>query len=257
MADFIQGAGGQEIVNPSPSEFLSPDQGAQIAGTALNTQGEPQAPAGAPMGAGMNATQQDPLNAPPEEASPEEQKQYQDLFLRAVAAVNDTKVAPKAPRSLADEVIKLLSTKGKEAYISIGTTAGLIMTQLIDTAKRQGVEYEGSVVMEVGLDLIHELAGIARMSGAIDNLPEEDTPEYDKLMELSALEAAKYFGEYQLATGQADQVGHRKELDEQMQREADAGQLDNWGMEEMDPEIRGSLAQQMGAGGQQNGPELA
>ena len=187
------------------------------------------------------------LNAPEEQATPQEQEQYQDLFLRVMAAVNDTNVAPKAPRSLADEVVRMLSTKGKEAYITIGTTAGLIMTQMVDTAKRQGVEYEGPVIMEVGMDLIHELVEIADNRGAIENLPEEETPEHMKLVELASLEAAKYYGEYQLATGQAKQPEHRRELDEQMQREADSGQLDDWGMEEMDPNIRASLAQQMGA----------
>jgi len=225
-----------------------------MAQTGMQAQGQPQAPPGAPVGAGMGATQEDPFNAPEEPATDEEEQQFEDLFIRTIAAVNDNRKPPKGRRSLADEVVRQLSQKGKEAYIVIGDTAGLIMTQMVDNAKRQGVQYEGSVVMQAGMGLIGELIKIARMSGAIKNLPEEDSEEEQKLVELAALQGSKYFGEYQLSTGQADQMGHRKELDEQMQREADSGQLDDWGMEQMSPDIRASLMQQIGGGGGQ-GPQ--
>ena len=249
MAEFIpQGTGQQEAPPRDPSQFISPNQGEAIASAGMADQGPPQAPSGVPVGAGMGATQENPLEAPDEDAGEEEQKQYQDLFLRVMAVVNDTEVAPKAQRSMADEVIKMMSTKDKEAYVSIGTAAGLIMTQMIDNAKRQGVEFDGPVIQEVGIDLVGELIRIADMSGAINGLPEEDSEEYDNLMELAALEGSKFYGEYQIKTGQSDQVGHRKELDEQMQREADSGGLDEWGMEEMDGGMRDSLAQQITSG---------
>lgn len=122
------------------------------------------------------------------------------------------------------------------------------MTQMVDNAKRQGVEYEGTVIQSVGEDLIEELMDIARVSGAIEPMPAEDSPEEDKLAELAALEAAKFYGEYQLKTGQADTRGHQQEMNEQMQREADAGELDDWGMEEMDAGMRDTLVQQVGGG---------
>jgi len=251
MADFIP-TGGQEQVQPAPDQFIPPAQAQQMAQTASRATPEPQAPAGSPTGAGLHATQENPLEAPEEQANPDEQEEYNDLFIRAMAMVNDNKVPPKKKRSLAQEVVKMLSTKGKEAYVSVGTTAGLLMTQLVDTAKRAKKEYSGPVIQEVGMDLVAELVDIGRESGAIKDAPEEGTPEYDKLLEMASLEAAKFYGEYQIKTGQADQQGHRQEIDEQMQREADSGALDNWGMEEMNPEMRNALAQQVG--GQRRGP---
>jgi hypothetical protein len=253
MSEFIEAApmatGNQETVGQSPSTFLTPEQNQGMAAAATQEQ-PPASPAGMPMGAGRSAVEENPLEAAEEESSPEEQKQYDDLFLRVMAAVNDSRVPPKGKRSFAAELVRVLSTKGKEAYILLGQTAGLIMTQMIDLAKRQGVEYPGFIIQEVGLDLLTELTEIAR-EGAIKDLPDEETPEFDKLMELSALEAAKLYGEHQIKTGQADQQGHMNELQDEMQRESDSGALDDWGMEEMDPPSREALAGSIG--GQQNG----
>lgn len=251
MADFIQNAAAQEA-EPSRSEFLSPAQQAQAGDAAGQSAAPPiPQPQGMPQGAGMGATQEDPFNAPEEAASEDEQAQYDDLFNRAMAMVNDTRQNGDGP-SVADAVIKLMSVKNKEAHVAIGQTAGMVMTYMIDMAKRQKVEYSGPVIQEVGMDLVLELAKIAGFSGAIENMPEEDSPEFEKLMELSALEAAKMFGEWQLQTGQADREGHMKEVQGQMQREADSGQLDDWEMEELDPKMRervlGAMQNNQGAG---------
>ncbi|MEE8403388.1 MAG: hypothetical protein V3R93_06510 [Candidatus Hydrothermarchaeaceae archaeon] len=248
--DFIPGqtAGGAA---PSASEFLPQTGKAELAAEAA-TPPPQQIPAGIPQGAGMGATQQNPLDATDEQASPEEQEQYEELFLKVMGAVNDVRESPGGTSS-ADAIVKMMSVKGKEAHVAIGTTAGMIMTQMIDMAKRQGKEYDGRIVQEVGMDLIIELTEIANLSGAIENIPKDDSPEFDKLIELSVLEATKFYGEHQIRTGQADQQGHMNELQGQMQREADSGELDDWGMEELDPQIRDQIVQQM-QGGQRNGP---
>jgi hypothetical protein len=200
----------------------------------------------------MGATQEDPFNAPDEDASPEEQEQYQDLFQRVMSAVNDTRDNPNGGPSPADAVIKMMSVKGTEAHIAIGQTAGMVMSQMVDMAKRNGTEYEGVVVQEVGMDLVVELIDIAQISGAITNIPEDDSEEYGKLLELSVLEAAKVYGEWLLRTGQADRQGHMQDVQEEMQREADSGELDDWGMEELDPALRTRIVQQTRA--QQEAP---
>jgi hypothetical protein len=192
----------------------------------------------------MGATQPNPLEATDEQVSPEEQEQYEELFLKVMGAVNDIRPA-KTGEAPADAIIKMMSVKGKEAHVAIGQTAGMIMTTMIDMAKRQGREYDGRIVQEVGMDLVVELADIANLSGAIENMPPEDSPEFDKLIELAVLEGTKLFGEHRIRTGQADQQGHMNELQGQMQREADAGELDDWGMEQLDPEMRTKMAQQL------------
>lgn len=236
----------QQAVSQSPPvDFLNPQDQANLAQEAV-TSGTPQPQSAGPVGAGLGAIEEDPLKAPDEDASTEEQEQYQDLFIRTMAAVNDTR-SVGGGRSMADAVIRMLSTKDKEAHVAIGTTAGLVMTQMIDNAKRQGVEYPGPVIQEVGMDLIVELIELAGVSGAIKNMPQdEESEEFQALAKMAALEAAKYFGEWQIETGQADQVGHQKEVQDELQREADAGELDDWGMEEMDPAMRSQVAQRVG-----------
>jgi hypothetical protein len=243
MAEFIQQAAAQEAqTQGSPTDFLSPQQQNQMADqAAASVAPEQQPPAGMPSGAGLGATQENPVTAPEEEASPEEQKQYDDLFMRAMALINDTRAKGQEP-SPADALIALMSEKGKAAHESIGKAAGMVMQILIDMSKRNGVEYSGPALQEVALDCCEELAEIAKLSGAISNMPEQDSPEWAKLMELTALEAAKHIGEWMLQTGQADRQGHMQEIQQQMKREADAGELEDWGMEELDPQIRQRVA---------------
>lgn len=246
MADFIQQtAAKEEATQGSPTDFLSPQQTAQIgqqAGAAGATPA-PEAPAGMPAGAGRGMTEENPVTAQEEPASEEEQAQYDDLFKRAMALINDTRVQGEADKSPADSLIDVMAQKGKEAHVSIGTAVGMTMQILMDISKRNGVEYSGPVLQEVAIDCCEELAEIAKLSGAVANMPEQDSPEWAKLMELTALEAAKYIGEWMLETGQADRQGHMQEIEQQMQREADAGELDDWGMEELDPKIRAHVAQ--------------
>lgn len=241
MADFIQQAQAVEKT-PGRGEFISPETNAQVAEqAAMGATGQPPAPQGMPAGAGMGAVQENPITAPEEAASPEEQQQYTDLFNRVMAMVNDTREA-NGEKSVAQSVVELLGTKDKPAHQAIGTTAGMVMTHMVTLAKRNGQEYAGPVIQEVGMDLVLELIDIAKGSGAINNIPEEDSEPFVKLVELSVLEAAKFYGEHQLRTGQADQQGHMREIEEQMQREADAGELDDWGMEELDPAMRERIA---------------
>ena len=252
MPEFIPGQT-EAPAGPSASEFVPPAGKTQMAQEAVGPPMPPEIPQAVPQGAGMGATQEDPINAPDEQSSPEEQEAYEDLFLRVMAAVNDTKTPEGGGKSPADAVIKMMSMKGKEAHVALGTAAGMIMTQMIDMAKRQGKEYPGPIIQEVGMDLIVELADIAKMSGAIENIPEEESPEFEKLMELSALEGSKFYGEHQLRTGQADRQGHMAEVQDQMQREADSGELEDWVMEEPDPQIRDQMAQQLQQQGGQGG----
>jgi len=253
MAEFInppqgQGQGQQPPAAPgSASDFLNPMQKAEAANAAVPAAPMPQAPPQEPQGAGMGATQPNPVNAPDEEASPEEQKQYEDLFVRVMGAINDNRTGNGAEASPADAVVKLLSVKGKAAHESIGAAAALTMIQVLDIAKRNGVEYDPRIVQEVGMDAVVELTEIADMSGAIKGIPEDESEEYNKLIELAVLEAAKVFGEQQLRTGQAPRQQAMAEIDEQMQREADSGELDDWQMEELDPEMRSQVMQSVQA----------
>jgi hypothetical protein len=214
-------------------------------GGEISTQEPPTPPPSTPMGAGLGAIEDNPAEGPDEPASEEEQAQHDDLFIRVMAAVNDIRKPKGGKESMADAVIRMLSTKDKEAYLTIGRVAGIIMSQMTDLAKRSKVEYPGEVIRDVGTSLVIELIELAEVSGAIKNIPPEDSEERDKLTEMSALEAAKVYGEWQIHTGQANKAGAQQDMQNQMQREADSGELDDWGMEELDPETQGQLVQRL------------
>ena len=228
MEDFIQQPPGQAPAQPQQAEMIPADSTPQ------------------PVAAGPEALTENPLTAPDEAASPEEQKQYDDLFMRVMQMVHDTREGPMG-KSPADYVVSMLGDpRGGEAHEVIGKTAGWTMVAITDIAKRNGVEYDGRVLQEVGMDLVAEMIDIARVSGAIKGLPEDGSPQEEELMELSSLEAAKAYGEWLQGTGQADQQSHMEELTQQAQREADQGELDDWNMEEFDPKSRHLIAQKYG-----------
>jgi hypothetical protein len=207
-----------------------------------------QQPMGAAQGTGLANIEGRPQDAPDEPASEEEQAQYQDLFLRAMAAINDIRKPPKGGtgKSLADQTIQSLADKNAEPQEAIGRTAANLMINMITMAKRQQVEYSPDVVREVGMDMVGELYMIAGKSGAIKNLPEEESDEGEAILHHAVIEATKVYGEHMISTGQTDQQAHMKELQHQMQREGDAGELEDWGMEEFDEESRFQLARKMG-----------
>ena len=235
--DFI------ESQEPNPQQKVAGAGGAQVAEM---IPAQPQQPMGPAQGTGLASVEQDPANMPEEEASKEENAQYEDLFLRAMASIHDVRTPPKGRRSLADQIVQSLATKAAEPQEAIGKTAASVLSNLVTMAKRQEIEYAPDVVKEVGMDIVSELYMLAGKSGAIKNLPPEDSEEAEPIIHHAVIEATKAYGEGLLATGQVDQQAQMKELQHQMQREADAGELDDWGMEEFDEESRGQLALKMG-----------
>jgi hypothetical protein len=249
--DFIEGSGQQQQAQPQ----VSPEEQNQTALAQEAVAATPEMiPAGGQfqqgqMGGTGLANEMRPQDTPDEDAGEEDQKEYDDLFIRVMSAVNDIRKAPNARKSLADQTIELLSNKDKEPQEAIGVTAGLTMQNILQMAKKQKKEYQPDVIREVGMDLIGELYMIADKSGAIENLPEEDSKEYQAITHQAALEAVKVVGEGMIKGGTAKQAMHKKELDQQMQREADSGELDSWGMEEFDDETRFAIAQNLKKGG--------
>jgi len=189
-------------------------------------------------GKGIGSFEQNPLEGEPEPVSPEEQKEYDELFPRVMAMIHDTRGGGKAgKKSMADSIIKAISSPGLPAYEAIGKAAGNIMRLTHENAKRQKVEFSGDVLREVGMDVIVELIDIARELNAVEGIPDDESPQMKDFANQCALEATKLYGEYLLSTGQADVEGEKKDYLEQMEREATSGALDDWNMEGMNPEL--------------------
>ena len=117
----------------------------------------------------------------------------------------------------------------------------------INEIQWQKVEFPGDVLMSVGQDLVVELMDIGRTTGAVKDLPPEESPQEEEFARLATLEASKVFGDYMLNTGQVDSEQAKNDYMEQMEREATSGALDDWDMKEMDPQqLEAAVAQQKG-----------
>lgn len=191
-----------------------------------------------------------PLDAPEQPASEEEQAQYLDLLSRVTAFVHDTKENEdgEAP---ADKVMDMLANPDLAQEVAIGHTTALILQMFHNNAKRQGVEYSGDVLREVGMDLVGELYETAMAVGIYEDMSEAEayTPEQEEMLEMAVLEATKKFGEYLQSTGQIDaekQQGAQGEFMEQVEREAQAGELDDYEGPAATPEMVNSLMQAQG-----------
>ena len=145
-----------------------------------------------------------------------------------------------------DSLIKTLANSQMPSFEAIGKSAGNTLRLFHENAKRQGKKYDGGVLQEIGMDLIVEFIDIARVTGAVKDLPDEESTEMRDFANQAALEAAKHFGEYMMKTGQADVEGAQNDYKEQMEREATSGALDDWNMQGMNPEAVNQAAADKG-----------
>jgi len=197
-------------------------------------------------GEGMGKVMPNPLEEPNEAASPEEQAEYKEVFKRVMGMVHDTK-ENGGKKAIADGIIKTLSNTEIPAHKVIGQTAGNLMRLFHELSKRNNKEWSGDVLREVGMDLVTELIDVAEITGAQKNIPDQEGQEGEDFYQQAVLEGGKVFGKYMLDTGQADVEGEQKAYKEQMEREATSGALDDWNMQEMNPEqLEAGIAQQRG-----------
>ena len=231
-----------------PEQLLDENQAPQLDGKTpvSNLPGEQAVlDASGIVSQGAGAAMKNPMEGPDEPVTPEEQAEYDDAFKRVMAMVHDTR-EQGGKKSMADSLIKQMTNTGGPAYESIGKAAGNAMKLFHENAKRQGKEYSGDVLREVGMDLVTELMDVAGELGAV-KVPEDGTPEGDEFYKLAVLEAAKLFGDYYLKTGQADVEGEKQGMQEQMEREGQSGELDDWDMQGMDPNaMKEMMAQKQG-----------
>ena len=215
-----------------------------------------------PMAPG-NAIAMNPMDAPDEMVSDEEQAQYNDLFNRVMAFVYDDREAngTKAP---AEAVIDAINVGNAPIEETLGTTAGNIMVQFHNAAKRQGVEYSGDVLREVGSDLVVELIVIAESAGVLTGegfTDDDDAPFTDQEADLhmkAVLKAVQVFGNYLKSSGQLTpqkQDEAKQELFAQIEREQAAGELDDMPLDqEQEQLMSGVMGQGINIPGAQNGP---
>jgi len=186
--------------------------------------------------------------------SPEEQEQYEDFVSRALHFINDTRTPAggKGIKAPADAILERMNQRDLTVPEAIGGTCADVAFMIHNNAKRQGVEYEADVLWHGADEIMSQLLDLGRAAGIFPKLPPENSEDEAKLLGAAKAEAAKAFGEKLIATGQNPQAEAQSYMQEQMQREADTGELDEWDpLSEVSPDALTKAIQRAKGGGQE------
>jgi hypothetical protein len=222
---------------PPPQAPPGPQQPTQPAPQDSATGGEQFIPPNSQMAGPLG---NHPMTDTPEteddtQVSPEEQKQYDDLVVRAKLFINDPRPplnskghpvpGAKAPR---DVIIDHLNVPGQNAADSVGRTTAQVMWILYTNAKRQGYPYSPDVLYHGADEVMSDLYQIAVAAKLIKNPPAPDSQEEQHFLGLAKLSACKFFGQNLIDTGQSNQKEAQQYYLDQIKREGESGALDKW-----------------------------
>ena len=98
-----------------------------------------------------------------ENASPEEQALYDELIANSYNLIYDKKALPGVLKSLQGDV------PGE----ALALTAATIVKELTDSARKNGKEFPGDVLLNAGQEIVEELADL-QMEAGIADLSQED-----------------------------------------------------------------------------------
>lgn len=197
--------------------------------------------AGAENGMDNESTETTPDQENGEQASPQEQQQYNDLVTGGMTLLYKDENA-------AVGVAKALKAQAADSDLAtaIGQQAAKIMLALTRGLKEQGLQPDPDVVLNAGVEIISEVADIAQVAKLLDNA------DYDKTVQDASYEATRYYGEQEMKSG-----GITPEMQKQAQAEVaaqapkDQGSLAGMSQQpapEQQPPAQGaSLAQMTGA----------
>lgn len=119
-------------------------------GQAMPAQERPMGAPEASAAPQMGATQQ---------ASPEEQKQYEQIVGSAFNMIYDKKMLP--------QITKILEGGG-DPKAGLARAASLVMVKIYSSAKRAGQEFSGEVMFHAGKEVFEDLAELSKEAGIYD-----------------------------------------------------------------------------------------
>lgn len=200
-----------------------------------NPQSQMQGPAQPGRGQAQQPRQQQAGGAPPEE-----QELYNATVGQAYNLIYDDKVMPR--------VLNRLSAS--DPVDGLAATTVMVMDRVEDSAEKQGVKIPGDVMLHAGMEVMGDLAGLAK---------DARIHEYDKAEKEAALyQALDQYRQMRDGQGRLDKQAIRQDWDMLMQAEQEgrledvlpgAGRLAERAQARRDA---GSRAQQAGPmGGQQ------
>lgn len=169
------------------------------------------------------------------QVSPDEQRMYDDFVTRCMLFMNDPRKPigktgkpneeAKSPR---DVIIDHLNIAGMKSYDAVGRTAAQICWLIYTNGLRNNVRYPPDVVFHAADEVLWAVYTLGVQAGVIKNPPAPDSKEESELVGRAKFSAAQYFGQNTIDAGLNDQQANREYYMQQMKREADSGQYEQW-----------------------------
>lgn len=179
-----------------------------------------------------------PIGMDEEQVSPEEQAQYDEFTSMALGLVHDLKkVGPN--RAPADIILDFFKPGDMTVPKALGFATAEVCYTVHNFMKRQQVEIAADVIFHAAEEVmtnIYEVAAAARVIPT-EKLPPDNSPQEEQLLGRALIYAVEQFAQKLQATGQLPREEAAKHLDENIRREAETGELDNWDPRtEVDPD---------------------
>lgn len=172
---------------------------------------------GAPVG--MDETQ----------VTPEEQAEYDEFTTMCLGIVHGlNKVGPN--RASADIVLDYFKPTGVTVPQALGFATAEVCYTVHQKMKRDGVEIGADVIFHAAAEVMSEIYEFAAAAKVIPvaKLPPAGSPQEEQLLGKALMFAVERFGQRLESTGQLPREEANQHLSEQIRREAEAGELDNY-----------------------------
>lgn len=170
----------------------------------------------------------EPVGMDDSQVTPEEQAQYDEFTTMALGIVHGLqKVGPN--RASADVILDYFkpSTTVPQA---LGFATAEVCYTVHQYQKRQGVEISADVIFHSAAEVMSEIYEVAAAARVIPvaKLPPPGSPQEEQLLGKALMYAVERFGQRLEATGQLPREEANQHLSEQIKREAEAGELDDY-----------------------------
>jgi len=169
--------------------------------------------------AGMDETQ----------VTPEEQAQYDEFTTMALGIVHGlNKVGPN--RASADVVLDYFKPSGTTVPQALGFATAEVCYTVHQYMKRQSVEIGADVIFHSAAEVMSEIYEFATIAKVIPvaKLPPPNSPQEEQLLGKALMYAVERFGQRLEATGQLPREEANQHLSEQIRREGESGELDDY-----------------------------
>lgn len=171
----------------------------------------------------------DPMGMDETQVTPEEQAQYDEFTTMALGIVHGLeKVGPN--RATADVILDYFKPGGTTVPQALGFATAEVCFTVHQYMKRQSVEISADVIFHSAAEVMSEIYEFAAMAKVIPvaKLPPDGSPQEEQLLGKALMYAVERFGQRLEATGQLPREEASRHLNEQIQREGAAGELDDY-----------------------------